>query len=413
MKVLIQTLGSAGDTFPFIGIGSALVARRHDVVLFANEVFRPSVEAAGLTFVEMGDAASYMDLAANSAVWDARRGIELILKAVVDHLDESIEIIEAELDGADVIVSSSLGFGARMVRDIHGTPLVIAHLAPSLLRSSVRLPRTEVMLVGDNSPSWVKSLWWRLGDFLVDRVAGPELNSVRQKYGLPPVKRILDEWSTYSPDRTLGLFPEWFGPPQPDWKRPVTLTGFPLYDGSDLDELDRSLDAWLSDGPPPVVFTAGSANYQAAEFFDVARNVAAELGLKSLFVTPSSSDLPDLLPMNVRSENFVPFSKLLPRSRALISHGGVGTCAQALAAGIPHLVAHLNFDQRDNASRLEDLGTGFGMPISRFAGSTAVDAVDSLLSDRYRARAEAVSSLVDRDRSLREACLAIEESARR
>ena len=51
MKVLIQALGSAGDTFPFIGIGKTLAERGHDLTLFANQVFESDVTSAGLKFI--------------------------------------------------------------------------------------------------------------------------------------------------------------------------------------------------------------------------------------------------------------------------------------------------------------------------------------------------------------------------
>lgn len=412
MKILIQTLGSAGDTHPFIGIGQSLRSRGHDVVVFANEVFEESVERAGLRFVEMGDEQSYRDLAGRPEVWDKRRGLEIIFGAVVEHLEESIEIIEGELDGAAVMVNSTLGFGGRMVRDIHGIPLVTAHLAPGLLRSTERLPRTEVMWVRDNHPTWVKKLWWRVGDFLVDRIVAPELNKARQARGLPPVSRVLEDWAIYSPDTTLGLFPEWFGPPQPDWAHPVELTGFPLYDGSDQLDPDPDLRSWLDEGEAPLVFTAGSANVHAREFFATAVSTTKALGMRAVLATGNAEDIPDALPPSIRHETYVPFSEILPRSRALISHGGVGTCAQALAAGIPHLVTHVNFDQRDNASRLEDLSAGLALPIEEFTVESATRAVGRLLDAAMGARAMQLSKLVSPKDSRGRACDAIERTAR-
>lgn len=121
MKVLIQTLGSAGDTHPFIGVGQALVARGHEVVLFANETFGDQVTMAGLTFVEMGDAETIRQIQENPDVWDKRKSTEAVFRPLVDHLEESIEIIEAHLDGTSVLVNSTLGFGARIVRELHGS----------------------------------------------------------------------------------------------------------------------------------------------------------------------------------------------------------------------------------------------------------------------------------------------------
>jgi rhamnosyltransferase subunit B len=49
---------------------------------------------------------------------------------------------------------------------------------------------------------------------------------------------------------------------------------------------------------------------------------------------------------------------LLPQVAALVHHGGIGTTAAALAAGIPQLIAPFAFDQFDNAARTVRLGVG-------------------------------------------------------
>ena len=410
MKILIQTLGSAGDAHPFIGIGKTLRERGHHVVLFANEVFRAPVERAGLSFIEMGNARAYEEMAGRPEVWHRRKGMEMILQGVVDHLEESVDIIEGELDDADVLVNSSLGMGARLVRDIHSIPLVTAQLAPSLFRSSVRLPRTEIMWVRDSYPEWLKNVWWRIGDLLVDRIVAPELNRVRASRGLEPVSRVLEEWAVYSPDSTIGLFPEWFGPPQSDWARPVELVGFPLFDGGGM--LDEESEAWMAQGTSPIVFTAGSANLHARKFFDTAVDVCEALGVRGLLVTGNKEDVPANLPPWLRHEHWAPFRALLPKSRALASHGGVGTTAQALAAGIPHLVTHVNFDQRDNGSRVADIGAGLSLPMREFNGRKAVEHVTRILSPTFGNNAAGWSRTIDPQQSRLRAAIAIEAASK-
>ena len=255
---------------------------------------------------------------------------------------------------------------------------------------------------------WMKRSWWRLIDFLIDRVVAPKLNEVRVQRGLDPVRKVSDEWCIYSPDRTLGLFPDWFGPPQADWKHPVSLTGFPLYDESEQRPIDSDLQLWLSGGDPPVVFTAGSANLYAKSFFETAHSLCTQLDLRAVFATATRADVPDGLPPTLRHEEYVPFSHLLPQSRALISHGGIGTCAQALAAGIPHLVTHVNFDQRDNGSRLEDLGAGAHLPMTKFRGTKATQALTGLLNGEAGARAHELSKLIDRENALTNICDQVE-----
>jgi UDP:flavonoid glycosyltransferase YjiC (YdhE family) len=51
-----------------------------------------------------------------------------------------------------------------------------------------------------------------------------------------------------------------------------------------------------------------------------------------------------------------PFSELFARAALVVHHGGVGTCAQALACGVPQVVAPYTFDQPDNAYLLWQLG---------------------------------------------------------
>jgi len=172
--------------------------------------------------------------------------------------------------------------------------------------------------------------------------------------------------------------------------------------------VDAELQAWLTDGAPPVVFTAGSANVRSEAFFDAAVSVSKALGLRAVLVTRSPDIVASDLPATMRHEAYVPFGRLLPRSRALVSHGGVGTCAQALASGTPHVVAHMAFDQRDNGSRLEDLGTGRAISMAKFNGKRAQKALEAVLEDEVVTRAEELSRLVDRDAALDRTCQEIE-----
>jgi UDP:flavonoid glycosyltransferase YjiC (YdhE family) len=401
-------VGSAGDVHPFIGVGKALRARGHDVVLLGNEVFADVMERAGLEFVQSGDAETFTRTNEDPDIYDPGKSLGVVIGGmVIPELRDTIASIEARLDGTDVLVGSTLGFAARVVRELHDVPLVIAHLAPNSFRSNHRLPKSDRMLVSDRSPRWMKRSWWAFVDAYADRAVGPELNAVRAERGLGPVSRILSQW-IHSPDRTLGLFPDWFGPPQPDWPKSVRLTGFPLYDEGDQRPVDTDLEAWLDDDAPPVVFTAGSANVRGEAFFSAALSVCGALDLRAVLVTRNPDIVPPNLPPTVRHEAYVPFGRLLPRSRALVSHGGVGTCAQALAAGIPHLIAHMAFDQRDNGSRLEDLGAGRAIPMGKFHGRRAQKALGSVLGEDAVTRARELSELVDRDAALDRTCQEIE-----
>ena len=79
--------------------------------------------------------------------------------------------------------------------------------------------------------------------------------------------------------------------------------------------------------------------------------------------------------------SFAPFDLLLPHAATLVHHGGIGTLAQALAAGVPHLVMPMGHDQPDNARRLERLGVGKTLPPKDFTVERVAEALAFLRGD--------------------------------
>jgi UDP:flavonoid glycosyltransferase YjiC (YdhE family) len=96
-------------------------------------------------------------------------------------------------------------------------------------------------------------------------------------------------------------------------------------------------------------------------------------------LTKYLDQLPADLPRAVRHFGFVPLSKLLPQTAALVHHGGIGSCAQGLAAGVPQLVQPMSYDQFDNSRRLVGLGVAQELPVRRFRGPAVAAALTSLL----------------------------------
>ncbi len=377
---LMTPIGSSGDVHPFIGIGAALRARGHDVTVLATEVFRAPVERAGLRFVATATEEEYLEVAADPDLWHPRRGVQVVLRRVGEELQRLYDLIaETYEPGRTVLVGHGLAFATRVFEEVHHAPAVTLHLAPSLFRSDFAQPAHAPG--GDLSrlPVWVKrAIWWAVDRTMVDPYIGPALNRWRAGLGLPPVSRVFKSWM-HSPRCVVGLFPEWFAPPQPDWPRQLRLTGFPLFDERGQHEIGAALERFLADGEPPLAFTPGSAHMGAAGFFDAAIEASRRLGRRAILLTRHRDQVPAALPAHVRHEAYVPFSLLLPRCAALVHHGGIGTCAQGLAAGLPQLTMPMGFDQPDNTTRLQRLGVaGWVMP-KHFTGPRVADALRRLL----------------------------------
>jgi UDP:flavonoid glycosyltransferase YjiC (YdhE family) len=226
---------------------------------------------------------------------------------------------------------------------------------------------------------------------------------------LPAKRYFFRDW-IHSPQRVIGLFPDWFAPRQADWPEQTVLTGFPRYDEADVSQADGPWRRFLDEGDAPIVFTPGSAMVHGIDFFRAAAEACQLLGRRGVLLSRYSAQLPTDLPPSVRHFDFVPFSSLLPRAAALVHHGGVGTLSQGLAAGVPQLIMPMSFDQPDNAERLRRLGVGAALSRRRFRAPAVAAALEQLISSSLVA--ESCRRVADRfrdDASIDQTCRLIEE----
>jgi rhamnosyltransferase subunit B len=236
-------------------------------------------------------------------------------------------------------------------------------------------------------------LLWALERSLLDRVCAPEINSFRAELGLPPVKRVMSRW-IHSPQGVLGLYPDWFAPIQSDWPAGFELTGFPLFDQADLRDVDDELEDFLASGPAPIVFTPGSTLVDELSYYRAAEAALNALGGRGIFLASRCKALSERK-RNILVRPYVPLSRLLPRARALVHHGGIGTASLALAAGVPQLITPFVFDQFDNAARVERLGCGFQIG-AHASGSIMAQSLKLLLdNDRIRQHCTTVQAWTD------------------
>ena len=170
--------------------------------------------------------------------------------------------------------------------------------------------------------------------------------------------------------------------------------------------------AFLAAGTPPIAFSPGSANREAQHFFAAAVDACPRLKRRGILLTKYDHQLPAQMPDTVRHFGFVPLSKLLPHTAALVHHGGIGSCAQGLAAGVPQLVRPMSYDQFDNSRRLVRLGVAQEISVRRFRGPAVATALASLLdSPTVTATCRELAAYCDGPASLSAACDELERLA--
>ncbi|CAB3765550.1 glycosyl transferase family 1 [Burkholderia sp. MSh2] len=354
-KMIVTAIGSAGDVHPLLGVARTLAARGHDVVFCTHAPFEATVRRGGFAFVPIGTAAEYEAAMANPALWDPRTSFRTLWQVIAPTLRPHYDALRALTDGDTVLVGTLWAFSARFMQELHGTPYVSVQVSPSTLLSAHAPPTHPRLTIPARWPLPVKAALMTLIERQVlDRACGPALNAVRRDLGLAPARRVLGRW-LHSTDGVLCLFPGWFAPPQPDWPRNHLQSGFPLFNDIATPDEDAALDAFLAAGEPPVVLTAGSTHIDHAAYARAVADALRATGARGILLTPHDAAAQD---DRLLVRRFLPMRALLPRCRALVHHGGIGTASLAFEAGVVQVVTPFAHDQFDNAQRVAASGCG-------------------------------------------------------
>lgn len=174
----------------------------------------------------------------------------------------------------------------------------------------------------------------------------------------PPPQQIslFGQW-VHSTERGITLYPEWFSPVPKDQPEHIISGDFPLPARSASGStLSAKLQVFLQAGRPPVVVMLGSAMQHAAHLYARWQEAALLCSQRIILISADTSQLPSTKHADVLPIPFAPFDELLPQVSMLIHHGGIGSCIQALSAGIPQIIQPHSHDQFENARCAKALG---------------------------------------------------------
>lgn len=396
LNVLLAPFVAAGDVHPLLGVGISLRQRGHHVTVATNDHFASLVEQLGLEFVSTGTLAEYLAITRDPNLARPLNAVRVgFRRSVIPLVSRLYAIIEKWYrPGRSVVAAAGLSLGARVAQEKLGVPLATIHLQPACFRSLYQGSKLPFVVLPDWLPRGCKQAVFRMLDRGADENLRP-VNEFRAELGLPPAERFLSHWWN-SPQRVIAVFPDWYAAPQPDWPSQTVLTGFPLFDGNLGGPLPDGLEEFLAAGEPPIVFSQGSLIRYAQRYFAASIEACRRLKRRGILLTSYTEQLPRDLPPTIRHYSYVPLSWLLPRAAALVHHGGVGTTALALAAGIPQVLVPRMHDHPDNARRLARLGVGLKVRPSFYRASSVAAALSQLLANAtVHARLDELSARMD------------------
>ncbi|BBK36665.1 glucosyltransferase [Allostella sp. ATCC 35155] len=391
-RVLFVAIGSLGDVDPYLAIAQALIRRGHRATIASLDRHERAIRSVGAEFAHaqpdcLPDSPEDLIRKAFSEPGQALRA--LVRELVLDQLDASFAAALPLVRTHDIAVLHPSAVGAGLAAETLQRPWLGTVISPSALRST-RAPSVQplpIQLRGA-SPSAVNSYFAELM---------MPWHAARARIGLPPRPA---RFMAIAPLGTLGLFSRHFAADPGDWPQDLSIVGFCRHvPDADPDEWRRAL-AFLSAGPPPVIFTQGSHSPSLGDrFFRASLQAARQHGLRALLIGRTATELGVAEGTQFACFARLPYGLAFLHARAVVTHAGMGTLARAIEAGRPILaVPSAVLDQPDNAYRANRLGVAPVLPLSRYDDRNAAAALAHLLGEpRYGEAARRMCAAMAQD----------------
>ncbi|MFZ6029971.1 MAG: glycosyltransferase [Chloroflexota bacterium] len=348
-RILLTSVGTAGDIIPFVLLGKALQQRGHHVILLTHCAYRGECERAGLSFVSLDTPAEFEGFIQDGHWLNTGPGITQFLRRyVIPSIAARVEIIRANCTADSVIVARS-------------TPSIAARLAAE----AMRLPFVSMLM----APQHITALTTVAA--LSETVFSNEINAIRTAMGISQVCDWHAWWQAAS--LNLGLWPAWFSPLPERMPVETVLAGFLWH--SEVQGLE--LLHPIVGAVPPVLITGGTGMFGGKEFLDACAKACGLLGWPALLLTRVAALCPENLPENVRWVEYIPaLDVFMRRVKVVVHHGGMGTLHGALAAGVPQVILAAGGDRPDNAFHAARLGVAEFLPRPRWDVPLVAQAIE-------------------------------------
>ena len=395
MRIAIIAPGSRGDVQPYVALGKGLQGAGHVVRLVTHQNYETLVSAHGLEFwpveVDMQDIIQHQRMRevlekGNLLTSMARMSKELKRGAL-----QLAERGLAACRGVDMVLAGIGGlFVGLSLAEKLGLPFVQAYNVP--FSPTSQFPGALV----PRFPSWLGGSRHRLSHHLTRQIVWqayrPSDGLVRgQVLGLPPAPF----WGPFASD-PLRHGPILYGisptviPRPPDWGDDIHMTGYWFLDPEADWNPPQDLSEFLQAGSPPVYVGFGSmSNRKPGETADLVVQALARTRQRAIMFSGWSGLQKTDLPDSVLMVDSVPHSWLFPHVAAVVHHGGAGTTAAGLRAGVPSIVVPFHGDQPFWGRRVAELGVGPApIPRTKLTVDSLAHAIQEAVSDQaMRARA--------------------------
>ena len=309
-----------------------------------------------------------------------------VSKLVTQYWGETSTTLTSLADGADLLLTGLIyEQPAANVAEYYDIPLATLHHSP--MRANGQLVRILPSPLGRSAKTVNEWLFWRTTTKLED--------AQRRELGLPKAtspspRRIAERGSleiqAYDEVCFPGLAAEWA---KWDGRRPF-VGALTMELTTDVDD---EVASWIAAGTPPIFFGFGSIPVEsAADTVAMISAACAQLGERALVCSGGTdfSHVPHF--DHVKVVGAVNYAATFPACRAVVHHGGAGTTAASLRAGVPTLILWTGPDQRLWGVQVKRLKVGTARRFSTTTQKSLVADLRRILAPQYATRAREIAT---------------------
>lgn len=391
---LFATMPAVGHVTPLRPVARALVARGHRVRWYAGRVFADAVTSTGAEHVPMS-ASIDRDLRPPDEVFPERAALTGVAQFRWDMLnvflapaEQQVADLRASLaeHPADVLVGDVGVLGVRLLGELEDRPWVTVGIAPLTMPSRDTAPFGSALPPSATPLGRVRNrLLYAAFDRVVLRPVNAEFRALRERVGLPSARATL--FGGVSPYLFLQNGVPGLEYPRSDLPPQVHFVGSLAAPEPGIVEPPWWSDVETADRPVVHVTQGTVANADLDDLVGPTLRALADEDVLVVATVGTQARAVPTLPTNARAAAMLPYDRLLPRVSAMVTNGGYGGVQQALAHGVPLVVAGASEDKPEVAARVAWAGAGVDLRTATPSPEAIRAAVRTVLDGAHTAAA--------------------------
>ncbi|MDP2371741.1 glycosyltransferase [Rhodoferax sp.] len=413
-RILIVGKGGYGDMFPLFSIAQALQTSGHAVTVAAEQHHEPATSSIGVGLIPIDLASASDGLQQQSHFDPGANWLSAVFRTLSPaSIEDEYEILTSEVQKSDLIIGNQLAYSGAIAARKWGKPWVFCAPSPLAIPSYFDPPLFPYL-------HRLQTFAGQCGvsqDYFIDLARHASkllmLSNIRLQKRLHVYGHSHPRFEgMYS--GLLNIMP--VSPAilaaQPDWPTNTVVSGFNWFEPTFMrnpQELDR-ISAFCESGDKPIVIApGGSKRTQPGAFFDECLAACRLLGVRAIVVAAKRFHDRIAASPDVLVSGYVPYSFIFDKAAAVIHSAGIGTIGWSLRYALPSLLIPTDWDQFDNARRVQKLGLAAVIPKRALAAPRIATALEDLLQDsELKAALGRVSTVVAAEDGARVALAEIE-----